>query len=34
VSVAIVLAGGYALHTDDTISIHAATVRTAFELVA
>ena len=34
VSVAIVLAGGYALNTDDTISIHAATVRTALGLVA
>lgn len=34
VSVAIVLAGGYARNTDDTISIHVATVRTAFELAA
>jgi acetoin utilization deacetylase AcuC-like enzyme len=34
VPVAIVLAGGYALNTDDTISIHVATVRAAFGLAA
>jgi len=32
VPVAVVLAGGYAVNTDDTISIHVATVRTAFRL--
>ncbi len=32
VPVAVVLAGGYAVNTDDTICIHAATVRTALGL--
>lgn len=34
VPVAIVLAGGYARDTEDTISIHVATVRTAVDLLA